>query len=102
MNLTSSEKKPLRQIAHHLEIVVSLGAQGLSDGVIKETARALEDHELIKVKLDVGDRTLRHEIGDQLAEACEAEVVQRIGKVVVLYRANPKADPQLSNVHRFS
>lgn len=102
MPLASREKKSLRQIAHHLDSVVAVGDQGVSAGVLAETERALADHELIKVKLAIGDRALRASAAEQLADACTAEIVQSIGKVVVLYRANPDADPRLSNILRYS
>lgn len=102
MQLTSSQKKPLRRIAHHLDPVVLIGDQGLSEGVIEETQRALSDHELIKVRIDTADRTARGTMGDDLATACNAQIVQRIGKITVLFRANPKPNVKLSNLHRFS
>ncbi len=101
MTLSSSEKKPLRRIAHHLDPVVQIGDQGLTDGVIEETRRALKDHELIKVRIADNDRPARNAAGDALAAACEASVIQRIGKIVVLFKANPKADARLSNLQRF-
>lgn len=101
MSLKASEKKSLRRIAHHLDNVVIVGDQGVSDGVIAETSRALQDHELIKVKIALGERADRHTAASTLADACSAEIVQQIGKVAVLYKPNPKADPKLSNVARF-
>ena len=102
MSLASREKKSLRQIAHHLDAVVAVGDQGVSTGVIAETERALSDHELIKVKLAISDRELRSSTARTLADACAAEIVQSIGKVVVLYRANPDANPRLSNILRYA
>ncbi len=102
MNMTSREKKSLRQIAHHLSAVVTVSEQGLSEGVVNETERALSDHELIKVRLSLLDRTDRNQIARDLAAACDAVVVQTIGKVTVLFRKNPKADPRLSNISRYS
>ena len=93
-------KKKLRQIAHHLDVVVSVGDHGVSDAVVAETNRALDDHELIKVRVHSGEREDRSALIDQLTEACGAEAVQKIGKIVVLYRANPEADPRLSNLQR--
>jgi RNA-binding protein len=49
--LSIHERKRLRQIGHVLNPVVMIGGQGLTDAVIEETLRALNDHELIKVKL---------------------------------------------------
>ncbi|MDP6375335.1 MAG: ribosome assembly RNA-binding protein YhbY [Pseudomonadales bacterium] len=93
-------KKQLRQIAHHLDAIVSVGDQGVSDALVKETHRALTDHELIKVRLHTPSREERTEHIKALANACSAEIVQKIGKIVVIYRANPEADPRLSNLHR--
>ena len=102
MSLSSSQKKALRRIAHHLDAVVQVGDKNVTDAVVNETDRALRDHELIKVRIHSGERADRNELGDALAEACDAVIVQRIGKVAVLFRANPKADPRLSNLHRFA
>ncbi len=92
--------KQLRQIAHHLDPVVSVGDQGISEPVIAETERALTDHELIKVKIHSEDRQDRKLMGSQLAEACHADVIQTIGKITVLFRRNPKPNPRLSNLSR--
>ena len=102
MELSSREKKSLRQIAHHLDVVVTVAEQGITDGVRAETERALQDHELIKVKIALLERTERKSTGAELAESCAASVVQNIGKIIVLYRKNPKANPKLSNIQRFS
>lgn len=102
MSLTSRQKKQFRQIAHHLDAIVTLADHPISDGVLQETERALTDHELIKVKLSLLDRADRQSAGDELAQACAAEVVQRIGKMIILYRNNPKAEDRLSNVARYS
>jgi RNA-binding protein len=96
----NATRKRLKKIAHHLHPVVIVGEGGVSDAVVAETERALDDHELIKVKLNAGDRDDRRSLGDGLATSCRAEVVQRIGKVLVLYRRNPEARPDLSNVAR--
>ncbi len=101
MTLTAREKKEFRQIAHHLDVVVMIADQGVSEGVIAEAERALTDHELIKVKVALNDREARYAAAAALAHACQAEVVQNIGKVSVLYRRNPQANPRLSNLSRY-
>ena len=98
--MDSATRKRFRQIAHHLHPVVIIGEAGVSEAVVAETDRALADHELIKVKISAEDREDRQLLGEALAEACRAEVVQRIGKVLVLYRKNPEAKASLSNVQR--
>ena len=98
--MDSAERKKFRRIAHHLHPVIIVGDGGVSDAVIAETNRALDDHELIKVKVNAMDREDRTAMIDALVAACQAEAVQKIGKVVVLYRQNPEAKPELSNVSR--
>lgn len=92
-------RRQYRRIAHHLKPVVLLGEQGLTDAVIAETDRALKDHELIKVRTS-GDRAARDAQQTALAERCQAQAVQSIGRMLVLFRKNPEPNPRLSNLTR--
>lgn len=100
MSLSTAEKKRLRQIGHHLNPVVLLGGNGLTESVIAEIDARLEDHELIKVRVGGEDRAARLAAIDEIAQATKAEVAQIIGKLVLLYRAARKPDPKLSNLLR--
>ena len=100
--LTAKDKRRLRQVAHHLQPIVTIAERGMTAGLLDETRRALTDHELIKTRINIADRGARKELGEALAMHCEAEIVQVIGKVWVLYRANPDAEPRLSNVARYA
>lgn len=88
MTLTESQKRKLRGYAHDLKPVVWLGADGASDAVKAELQRALEHHELIKVKLRVGDRVARDLAIDELCRSSGAILVQRVGNVAVLFLRN--------------
>ena len=88
-------KKAFRGVAHHLDPVVSISERGISDGIVAETERALNDHELIKIKVDALEKADRVELAKELARQTEATVVQNIGKVAVLYRKNNRANPKL-------
>ena len=101
VRLTGKQRKRFRQIAHHLQPVVTVAEKGLSEAVINETQRALKDHELIKVKLNIADRHARMNLGTELAQHTHSDIVQTIGKIIVLYRENPSADASLSNVSRY-
>lgn len=94
-------RRQLKRIAHHLDPVVLVGDHGVSDALVAETQRALADHELIKVRIHAADREARRAMEQALAEACDASVIQSIGKVTVLFRRNPEPDPKLSNLVRF-
>ncbi|MDR9467419.1 YhbY family RNA-binding protein [Marinospirillum sp.] len=102
MSLKGAQKKELRAIGHSLNPVVLVSDDGLSAGVIKEAERALEDHELIKVRFVVGERDERAELIASLAEKLRAEVVQVIGKIGLYYRPARKPNPKLSNILRNS
>jgi RNA-binding protein len=86
MSLTEKQRKYLRRLAHPLSPIVMLGNGGLTDAVVKETDRALHDHELVKVSARVGDREARDAALDALSTRTASFLVQRIGNVGVLYR----------------
>lgn len=100
MPLSQDQKKRFRTIAHHLKPVVMIAEKGISEGVLAELERALEDHELIKLKINVLLREDKQTIIQQVCEQTGAELVQTIGKVAVLYRAAKKQNPKLSNLLR--
>jgi RNA-binding protein len=90
MALSEKQRRHLRGLAHPLQPVVMIGNAGLSDGVVAETARALHDHELIKVKVRASDRDSRDAMLAQLASRTGSAVIQRIGHVAVLYLRHPE------------
>ncbi len=87
--LSERQRRHLRGLAHGLQPVVRLGSAGLSDAVVRETDRALADHELIKIKAPGGDRQARDAMFEELARRCGGLLVHRIGNVAVLYRSRP-------------
>jgi len=89
MPLTTAQKMNLRGQAHHLKPFVTVADKGLSTTVMAEIERALNDHELIKVKLK-GDREARKAWAESIASQCRAEVVQTIGQIASFYRKNPE------------
>ncbi|MFU8926459.1 YhbY family RNA-binding protein [Acinetobacter puyangensis] len=100
--LKIQERKRLRQIGHSLQPVVMIGNHGLTDNVIEETLRALNDHELIKVKIGGEDRDLRNQLIAELIERTQAQSVQQIGKIVLLYKKAPQQNQKLSNLVRYA
>lgn len=92
--------RQLRAIGHKLKPVVTIAGNGLSDAVKLELERALNDHELIKVKLAVGDREVRDAVIAELVQGCGAELVQRVGNTALLLRRSAEPDPKKSNLLR--
>ena len=88
--LTPARRSELRAKAHGLSPVVMIGDTGLTDAIVAETDRALTAHELIKVKAASDDREARAAWMTELCERLEAQPVQSIGKILVLWRENPE------------
>ena len=100
MSLSQAQKKAFRSIGHHLNPVVTVSENGVSENLLAELNRALTDHELIKVKINASTREQRAGMVESLCESTGADLVQRIGNIALLYRAAAKPDPKLSNVLR--
>ena len=100
MSLTPTQKKQFRTIGHGLNPIITVAGNGLSENILLEADRALEDHELIKVKFAVGSRDIKKQLIKEMAGIVEAEIVQEIGNVALLYRAAKNPDPRLSNLLR--
>mgnify|MGYP000853460975 FL=1 len=86
MKLTNNQKKYLRSLAHDLKPFVMIGQHGLSESVIAEIESTMLKHELIKIKLRVGDRDEKQEIINTIIKFSNAELVQVIGGVIVIYK----------------
>ena len=86
MKLTNNQKKYLRSLAPDLKPFVMIGQHGLSDSVIAEIESTMLKHELIKIKLRVSDRDEKQGIINKIIKFSEAELVQVIGGVIVIYR----------------
>ena len=102
MSLSNQERKRLRQIGHSLNPIVMLGNQGLTNNVVDEALRALADHELIKVKVAGEDKEQRLLLLQGLADKTEAQIVQQVGKMALLYKKAAKQNQHLSNLVRFA
>ena len=87
MALNNAQRRYLRALAHHLDPVVIVGAQGLTTPVMEEVNAALDHHELIKVRVNAPDRRAREAVITQICATTGADHVQTIGHVGVLYRA---------------
>lgn len=86
IELSRSARLTLHAEAHHLDPVVLLGANGLTEAVMKEIDRALKAHELIKIRVPTDDREERGAIFTKVADELGAARVQMIGKLLILWR----------------
>jgi RNA-binding protein len=90
LTLSRDERLRLKSESHHLQPVVLLGAQGLTDVVLKEIDRALTAHQLVKVRTPASDRQDRERMFVEVAERLGAARIQLIGRLMVLFRPTPE------------
>ena len=100
MATQSRPKKEYRAKGHKLNPVVTVSDKGVTEGVVAETLRALNDHELIKVRFSVADRDSKKAMIQSLCTACDAELIQTTGKVALLLKPAEQPNPALSNLLR--
>lgn len=82
--LNGKQRRKLRALGHHLEVVVQVGQHGVTPGVLAAVEQALFDHELIKVRVPEGEE--RHGVAEQLARETGAEVAQVLGRTALLFK----------------
>jgi len=90
--LTPHDIRELKTNVHHLKPVVIIGNNGLTDAVIQEIDRALNDHELIKIRVHIEDREELSKINDTICAKTGATLIQVIGHIVAIYRKNQQPD----------
>jgi putative YhbY family RNA-binding protein len=88
--LSPIERKKLKARAHALNPIIHLGNKGLTEAVIAEVGRALAAHELIKVRAGSMERDEREAALAELCARLDAQPVQHIGKILVVYRKKPE------------
>ena len=92
--LSSKQKRYLRGLGHHLNPVVQMGQKGATEALILKVRHELRAHELIKIRVSSDCLESAKEAGALLAEKCDAEVVQVIGRMVLVYRGR-STDPEI-------
>ena len=88
--MSPAERKALKARAHALDPIIHLGGKGLTEAVIAEIGRALDAHELIKVRAGGMERDAREAALAEICGKLGAQPVQHIGKVLVVYRKKPE------------
>ena len=90
MQLTGKQKNYLRGLAHNINPIITIGANGLSEAVLNELESALEYHELLKIKLPADDKAAKACLMANICTETNSEPIQLIGRVGVVYRQSSK------------
>jgi RNA-binding protein len=85
----SELRRALRGHGHAMSAIVQIGKSGVTDAVVKQVEQALADHELIKVKIGGECPADRFEVADRLGGEPGINVVQMVGRVLLLYKRHP-------------
>ena len=89
--LTHPQKRHLKALAHPHKPVVIVGDSGITPAVMHEILLALDHHELIKIRVNAGDREARETMIAEICTTTDAALVQRVGHIATLFRRNPEA-----------
>jgi RNA-binding protein len=92
IQLTPAQRKDHRAQAHHIDPVVAIGSDGLTDAVRRELDLALNAHGLIKVRVFSDDRDARNTLFASLAYDLNAAPIQHIGKLLIFWRPMPEKE----------
>lgn len=88
--LTKAKIRTLKSQSHHLDPVILMGANGLTDALHTELERALYDHELIKIKLSSKDKEEKTAITQAILDRHNATLITKIGHVITIYKPSDK------------
>jgi len=86
--LKGRQKRYLRGLGHHLDHLIIVGREGLTDNLVAACNEAILAHELVKIKLGQNCPLAKKDAAEALAEETGSHLVQLIGKTVLLYRPN--------------
>lgn len=84
--LTSKQKRFLKSKAHHLTPIFQVGKGGINENMINQISEALEARELMKISILQNCEEDKEDVAQKLAKGSGSELVQLIGKTVVLYK----------------
>lgn len=90
MTLRGKQKRYLRSEAHHLQPIFQIGKNGVNPAMVIQINEALEKRELIKVNLLQNTDEVAEEVAHVLEQEIHCEIVQIIGRVLVLYKPSTK------------
>lgn len=88
--MTSKERARLKGLAMNIDTIINIGKSSLTPEVTEAVSEALEKRELVKIGVLKNCLDDPKEIAIALAERTRSEVVQVIGKKIVLYKKSKK------------
>ena len=84
--MTTKQRAYLKSIAMTMEPIFQVGKSSMTPGLTQAISEALEARELIKISVLKNCADDPRELAEIIAERTRSEIVQVIGKKIVLYR----------------
>ena len=88
--MTSKQRAYLRSLASNIDAIIQIGKDGIGENLIIQVDGALKKRELIKITVLETSPEPAKEAAIALADATKSDVVQVIGRKIVLFRRNPQ------------
>jgi len=88
--LTGKQRRFLRSLGHNLSSILQVGKEGVSEGLIGAVDQALEDHELVKLRIGQNATVEKDDAAAAIASQTASEVAQILGSTILLYRRHPE------------
>lgn len=89
--LNPKQRQYLKGLAHSLKPILQIGKAGVTDSGLRSIENLFNSRELLKVKVSDTAPENADESGERIASSLEnVELVQVIGKTIVLYRPHPE------------
>lgn len=85
--LSGSQKRSLKSQAHHLKPVVLVGRNGITDSLVEAVGKALDDHELIKIKF-IDFKEEKKDLAGEIVSRTASALVTLIGNIAIIYKQN--------------
>ena len=88
--ITTKQRAYLRGLGNALDPVAQVGKEGLNENLITSVQLLLQARELVKIKVLKNCELTAREIADNLSYMLNAEIVQVIGAIIILYKKSTK------------
>ena len=95
--ISSKQRSKLRSLAHHLKPLINIGKAGITDGCLTSISKALDSHELIKIKF-LQNKAAKKDLKDRINNNINASIVGEIGNTLIVYKQNEDEDKRKYSV----
>ena len=101
IKLNSKQIKYLKSLSHHLKPIVTIGKDGVNDGVIESISQVLEKNELIKIKFNK-NKSSKDDLSNQIITSLDCSKVSIIGNTLIIFKKSSNMKYRQININKLS